>query len=113
MPSSAKAAVDALVDRGRAGYERRAEGHTITVETPAGPERVFQPGEVLESVSPARARAALLREHRRHLAELARDPEAWPSEEAEAGGILEAETAVEIHQMAGDLRAWVDAHRKG
>lgn len=63
-------------------------------------------------VSPARARAALMLEHRRHLAALAADPDAEQSEEAEAGAILEAETACEIHQIAGDLRAWVEAHRK-
>jgi len=63
-------------------------------------------------VSPARARAALTLEHRRHIAALALNPKAEQSEEAEAGAILEAETACEIHKIAGDLRAWVEAHQR-
>lgn len=75
-------------------------------------EEIDVPGEIIESVSAPRARAELLREHRRYLSALATDPDAWPSHEAEAGGILEAETAVEIHQIARDLHAWVEAHRR-
>lgn len=80
------------------------------VDGPNGPEEVH--GEPVEEVSPARARAALLTEYRRHLALLAADPDAEPSEEAEAGAILEAETAVEIHEIAGVVRAWYEAHKR-
>lgn len=96
------------MDRARDGYTLRAPSEPMTIDG----EELLVPGELIESVSPARARAALLREHRRYLSALAADPDAWPSHEAEAGGILEAETAVEIHQIAGDLRAWVEAHRR-
>jgi hypothetical protein len=60
-------------------------------------------------VTPARARASLLLEHRRHLAVLTVDRDATQSEEAEAGAILEAEMAVEIHEIAGWVRAWCEA----
>lgn len=73
-------------------------------------------------VSAARARADLLLEHRRYESrraadDLARalgheDAEVERSEEAEAGGILEAETAVEIHEMSEIVRAWYEAHKR-
>jgi hypothetical protein len=90
--SPAKAAVDKLVDLARAGYERKI-------------------GEDVFRVSAARARVPLTLAHQRFLAELQRDPDAELTEEAEAGAILEAEMATEIHRIHVIVEAWAEANR--
>lgn len=60
-------------------------------------------GEIEERVSAATIRAALLRAHRA----------GEDSPEAEAGAILDAETAVEIHEIHGMIRAYLDAMARG
>lgn len=64
-------------------------------------------GEIVERVSAAQIRAALLRAARR---EADSDD---PSPEAEAGAILEAETAVEIHEIRDMVRGYLDALARG
>ena len=59
--------------------------------------------EVVERVSAAAIRAALLRAYRA----------GEDSPEAEAGAILDAETAVEIHEIHGMIRAYLDALARG
>ena len=84
-----KAEVKRLCDQGRAGV-------------------VYSVGdEIVGRVSAAQVRAGLLRAARR---EADSDD---PSPEAEAGAILEAETAVEIHEIRDMIRAYLDALARG
>ena len=59
--------------------------------------------EVLARLSAAEVRAGLLRAHRA----------GEDSPEAEAGAILEAETACEIHEIHAMIRGYLDALAKG
>lgn len=54
----------------------------------------------------------MIRAARLHEARLIAGHDDEESLEAEAGAFLEAETAVEIHELHGMVHAWVEAHRK-
>lgn len=62
-----------------------------------------QGDEVVGRVSAAQVRAELTRAHRA----------GEDSPEAEAGAILEAETAVEIHEIRDMIRGYLDALARG
>ncbi len=69
-------------------------------------------GDTVEVVSAGRARATLVRAARIYEARLLAGHVEEESEEAEAGSILEAETAAEIHEVATIARAWAESTRK-
>jgi hypothetical protein len=66
----------------------------------------------VDAVSAARARAPLVRAARLYEARLLAGHVEEESEEAEAGSILEAETAAEIHEVATIARAWAESTRR-
>jgi hypothetical protein len=67
--------------------------------------------EDAEVIPAAVFRAALLRAHRLHAARESTGIAQPMSEEAEAGGIIEAETAVEIHDIRGMIKGYLEALR--
>lgn len=69
-------------------------------------------GETVEVVSAGRARAPLIRAARLYEARLLAGHVEEESAEAEAGSILEAETAAEIHEMVSIARAWAESTRR-
>lgn len=73
--------------------------------------RVEVDGVTVEVVSAGRARAPLVRAARLYEARLLAGHVEEESEEAEAGSILEAETAAEIHEVATIARAWAEARK--
>lgn len=74
--------------------------------------RIDNDGDTVEVVSAGRARAPLVRAARLYEARLLAGHVEEESEEAEAGSILEAETAAEIHEVATIARAWAESARK-
>lgn len=68
--------------------------------------------EIVEHVSPARARAELARELAAWRATGGAGPGDEQSIEAEAGALLEAETAAEIHDICGMIRGYIEAMGK-
>ena len=68
-------------------------------------------GEAVDHRSAAEVRASLLRAHRLYEARLLAGHEDEESVEAEAGAILEAETAVDLHRMRVIADAWFEAHK--
>ena len=68
---------------------------------------------MVEQISAAEVRAQLVRSARLHEARLlAGDQDAEESVEAEAGAILEAETAADIHDLRNMMKAWIEANSK-
>ncbi len=53
----------------------------------------------------------MTRAHRLHEARELRGEDVDASPEAEAGALLEAETAGEIHGLHGMMKAWLDSKR--
>lgn len=75
--------------------------------------KILRDGEVVETVPAALLRAKALRGFRRHEADVVagRAVDADASAEAEAGAILDAETAGEIHDLREMVHAWLEAQR--
>lgn len=67
-------------------------------------------GMVVQTVPAAEVRAGAIRAARVYEARLLAGAEVEEDVEAEAGAILEAQTAVDIHKIADVVAAWWEAH---
>lgn len=73
---------------------------------------VIEDGYPVASIPPAHIRAKLVRAHRVHEARLIAGHDDEEPLEAQAGAILEAQTAINIHRLTAIAEAWLEANTK-